>query len=89
MPGVNRLAEERGAVLAVPTLAAQAEAEWNTEANFQTATVEDMTACLGAATELEGWRQDDNHFRPHGSLGYLSHVEYVGRHQQSQTLIRE
>ena len=35
---------------------------------------------------LDAWCLDYNHCRPHGSLGYLSPVEFVGRHHQNRTL---
>ena len=35
---------------------------------------------------LDAWRLDYNHCRPHGSLGYLSPVEFVGRHHQNRIL---
>ena len=35
---------------------------------------------------LDAWRLDYNHCRPHGSLGHLSPVEFVGRHHQNRIL---
>ena len=37
---------------------------------------------------LDAWRLDYNHCRPHGSLGHLSPVEFVGRHHQDRILTR-
>ena len=51
------------AVLATPALAAQAGpncAAWNTQEYFQTATVEDVTACLAAGADVAA-RTDDGH----------------------------
>ena len=54
------------AVLAIPALGAQAAldcAGWNTEEYFQTATVEDVTACLDAGVDVAA-RTDDYRITP-------------------------
>jgi putative transposase len=43
-------------------------------------TIEDAKAKIGA------WRLDDNHYRPHSSLGHLTPREFIQSRQEKRTL---